>query len=127
MSLALTHFAFGAAMTTLLLLFLPQVRYPRTLVLGGGGWAMVPDLHWVSPVASETLREIHRTSPLMDLFWLHRTLDRLDPTDSPAVAAGFLAALVVLTLVAERRDYRAPAVVERAYRTYLNTDATDSK
>ncbi len=122
MSLALAHFAFGAAMTTLLIVLLPSARYPRTAVLVGGGWAMLPDFHWVSPVARETLREIHRSSALTDVFWLHRTLDRLDSSDSPAVAAGFLAALVVATALAEHREYRSPAVVERAYETYLASD-----
>ena len=37
MSLALAHFAFGATVTTLLVALLPGVRYPRTVVLAGGG------------------------------------------------------------------------------------------
>ena len=122
MSLALTHFAFGAAMATLLLLLLPTVRYPRTVVLLGGAWAMLPDAHWVSPVARESLRRVHQTSPLTDVFWFHRTLDHLDPTDDPAVAAGFLALLVVVTLVAERRNYRSPRVLQSAYETYLDSE-----
>jgi hypothetical protein len=122
-SLALAHFAFGAAMTTLLLTLLPTVGYPRTVVLAGGTWAMVPDAHWVSPVARETLRRFHQTSPLTDVFWCHRTLDRLDPTDDPVVAAGFLVLLVVVTLAAERRNYRSPRVLQSAYETYLDSDA----
>lgn len=45
----------------------------------------------------------------MDLFWLHRTLDRLDPGDSKLVAAGLLAFFMLTTVVAEWREYRAPA------------------
>lgn len=123
MSLALAHFAFGAAMTTLLLTLLPTTRYPRTVVLVGGAWAMLPDAHWVSPVARETLRRLHQTSALTDVFWFHRTLDRLDPTDDPAVAAGFLVLLVAVTLVAERRNYRSPRVLRSAYETYLDSEA----
>ncbi len=116
MSPAIAHFALGAAMTTLPIAFVvPAVRYPRTLLLAGGGWAMLPDFHWVSPVFTEQLRAVHRTSPWTDLCWLHRTLDRLDPTDSKAVAAAFLAGLILRTAVAERRDYRAAKAIEAAY------------
>lgn len=118
MSLALAHFAFGATVTTLVVTFLvPTVWYPRTLVLLGGAWAMLPDLHQVSPVAVAPLRAFHRT-PWADLFWLHRTLDRLDPTDSATVAALLLAGFLLVTALAERRDYRAPARVVRVYETY---------
>ena len=120
--MALAHFAFGAAMTTLVVtLLVPTVWYPRTLVLVGGGWAMVPDFHWVSPVANAQLRQIHETSLLTDLFWFHRTWDRVDPTDSKLVAAGLVALLLVATAVAERRSYHAPAVVVDTVETYLET------
>jgi hypothetical protein len=116
MSMAISHFAFWAAMTTLLITVLvPNIRYPRTLLLAGGGWAMVPDLHWVSPVFTEQLRAIHQTSPWMDLFWFHRTLDRVDPGDSTAVAAVLIGLLIVATAVAEYRSYRTPDVVKSAY------------
>jgi hypothetical protein len=66
--MAAAHFAVGATLTTLAVTFLgPELRYPRTAVLAGGGWAMVPDVHWVSPVATARLRAFHR-SPLADLF-----------------------------------------------------------
>jgi hypothetical protein len=114
MSTALAHFAFGAAMTTLLIVALsPTVPYPRTVVLAGGAWAMVPDLHWVSPVAREELRAFHYT-PFADLCWFHRTLDRADPGDSKAVAALALACFLVATVLAERRDYRSLASVGAA-------------
>lgn len=116
MSMALAHFAFGAAMTTLLVTFLvPGIRYPRTVLLAGGGWAMVPDFHWVSPVFSEQLHTLHQTSLWTDLFWFHRTLDRIDPTDSKATAALCLAFLILATALAEYRSYRAPQVVRSTY------------
>lgn len=116
--MALAHFAFGAAMTTLVFTVLvPVVRYPRTVVLTGGGWAMVPDFHWVSPIAERQLYALH-SSRWADVFWFHRTLDRLDPTDSKTVAAACVALLIAATAFAEWRNYRAPATVESAYETY---------
>lgn len=123
MSMALAHFAFGAAMTTLVVTFIvPTVWYPRTLALAGGGWAMVPDFHWVSPVATGTLREFHRSSVWTDVFWLHRSLDRFDPTDSATVAAALLGFLIAATALAERYGYRAPAPVRAAYESYLDRE-----
>lgn len=114
MSLALTHFAVGAALTALVLTYLvPGVRYPRLLTGLGGGWAMVPDVHWVSPVAATTLKGAHG-SPLADLFWFHRALDTADPTDSTTVAAAAVAGLLLVTALVERREYRAPERVRAA-------------
>lgn len=107
MSLAVAHFAFGGAVTVLAVTYLvPDVRYPRVVALAGGVWAMLPDAHWVSPVAATELKAVHG-SPLVDLFFLHHTLDALDATDSKTVAAAFLGLLLVATALAERREYRA--------------------
>ncbi|AFO56611.1 MULTISPECIES: hypothetical protein [Natrinema] len=126
MSIAIGHFAFGAAMTTLVVTYLvPTDRYPRTVILLGGGWAMLPDVHWISPIAAERLSAFHRTSVLTDIFWLHRTWDRIDPTDSKSIAAVLLAFLIVATAIAERRDYRAPASVRAAYEEQLSSESTD--
>lgn len=83
----------------------PAVPYPRSIAVLGGVWAMVPDVHWVAPVYAAEPKAAHG-SVLADLFWFHRTLDRLDPTDSKAVAAVLLALLFAVTFVAERRGYR---------------------
>lgn len=124
MSMAIAHFAFGAAMTTLVItFFVPVVWYPRTVILAGGGWAMVPDFHWVSPVANRGLHRIHETSPMTDLFWFHRTLDRLDPTDSKSIAALFIAIFIVATVTAEHRSYRVPERVKAAYDVGLDADS----
>ncbi|MFC6975771.1 hypothetical protein ACFQL1_15640 [Halomicroarcula sp. GCM10025709] len=123
MSMAIAHFAFGAAATTLVVaLLVPASWYPRTLTLVGGGWAMLPDLHWISPVATEQLRELHGTSPWVDLFWFHRTLDTLDATDSTGVAAVFVALFIGATLFAEWWGYRSPARVRKAHETYLGVE-----
>jgi len=126
MSMALSHFAFGAGMTTLVVtLLVPTVWFTRTLILAGGGWAMLPDLHWVSPIATQQLYQWHRTSVWTDLFWLHRTWDRVDPTDSTATAAGLVVFLLLATAIAEYRNYRAPLVVESAYQSYIDADPND--
>ncbi|QLH81358.1 hypothetical protein [Halosimplex pelagicum] len=126
MSIALAHFAFGAGMTTLLVTFLlPTVWYPRTAILVGGGWAMVPDFHWVSPIAKQQLHRIHQTSPVTDVFWFHRVWDRIDPTDSKTVAAVLVAFLIVSTAIAEWRQYRSPEAVRVAYDSYLDPESSD--
>jgi hypothetical protein len=122
MSIAIGHFVVGAAVTTVVVtLFVPGVSYPRTVVLAGGGWAMVPDFHQVSPVARETLFAFHN-SPWADLFLFHRTLDTLDATDSNTVAAVLLAGFILTTVVAEHRSYRTPTVVVDTYETYLDIE-----
>lgn len=116
MPLGIAHFAFGAAVTTFVVTYLvPTVWYPRTIAIVGGGWAMLPDAHNVSPVFTEQLRQLHYSSPWMDLFWLHRTLDGLDAANSQAFAVLTVAAFVAMTLVAERRDDRASSLVLAAY------------
>lgn len=113
MSMALAHFAFGSGMTVLVLAYLlPRVTYPRLVGLLGGGWAMLPDLYWVSPVYTAELRSVHG-SRFTDVFWLHRTMDTLDSTDASAVAAAMLAFLIVATALAERRAYRTLAPVRK--------------
>lgn len=107
MSQALTHFAVGATITVLVVTFLvPRAPVPRLLTILGGAWAMVPDAYWVAPVYRDELRSLHG-SPVTDLFFLHRTLDVRDVTDSNEWAAAAVAALLVATAIAEYREYRA--------------------
>lgn len=116
MPLGIAHFAFGATVTTLVVTYLvPTVWYPRTTPIVGGGWAMLPDAHNVSPVFAADLRHLHYHSPWMDLFWLHRTLDGLDAANSQGFAALAVAAFIATTLVAERRDDRASSLLLAAY------------
>ena len=51
---------------------------------------MVPDVYWIAPNYAESIRAIHDTA-LANLFWFHRTLDIVDPSDT-----NFGAALAVL-------------------------------
>lgn len=116
MSLAIAHFAVGAALTTLLIAFvMPTFEYQRTLVLVGGGWGLLPDVHWVSPVASEKLLYYHGESPLVDLFWFHRHMDQLDPADSTAAAAACIALLGVVTLFADWHRQRVVAPKDSSF------------
>lgn len=100
MSLAVTHFAFGAAMTTIVVWAIaPAHRYRMTLAVLGGLWALVPDLHYVLPGGSSgAIRGIKRTV-LGDLFWFHATMDGLVQGEGTrvgaAVALGFLLVVVV--------------------------------
>lgn len=120
MSMALAHFAFGTALTVLAVTYLlPGVPYPRVVAMAGGGWAMVPDAHWVAPVGGDVLYAFHG-SALANLFWFHRALDSLDPGDSKAVAAAMVALLLVATALAEHREYRALSRVREA--TGLDAD-----
>ncbi|WP_247000835.1 hypothetical protein [Halosolutus gelatinilyticus] len=105
MSQGITHFAVGGAVTAILAALVPDLPYPRTLVLVGGGWATVPDA--VKLVQHPALAALHE-HPIADVFWFHRTLDRLDETDSVAVASAALAIFIVVTSLLERRAYRAP-------------------
>mgnify|MGYP000339075994 CR=1 FL=1 len=118
MSMAIAHFAVGSAGTILVVTFLlPDVPYPRLLSLLGGGWAMVPDFHWISPVFTAELKLFHG-SPLANVFWFHNALDVADATDSKLFAAGALSVLVASTAVAEYRSYRALEPV----RAYVHND-----
>lgn len=105
MSLALTHFAVGATLTALAALYLlPATQYARTLVLLGGIWGMLPDVHWVTPVYATELKALH-SSVFMNIFWFHESLDVLDPTDSYTVAAAVVGVFVGVTLVGDRWEY----------------------
>lgn len=116
MSLAIAHFAFGAAVTTLgVAVVAPGSRFRQTLALLGGGWAMVPDAQQVAPVARESFEQLH-DSAWANLFWFHRSFDRLDPDESMYFAAVMLALFGAATLVAEWRHYRAAARADAAYR-----------
>jgi len=106
MSIAIAHFAIGATLATLgLLYFVPAVPYVRVLALLSGVWAMVPD------VVNLGLPGGHRVAGLADsvwanAFWFHERIDAIDTGDSLLFAAVMVGALVVVTFLAERWDYR---------------------
>lgn len=107
MSMGVTHFAVGATLTILVVTYLvPDVPYPRTVAILGGIWAMIPDAQKLSPVLQSELWKLHY-SPLADVFWFHRWLDVVDSGDSVVVAAASLLGLFAVTVISERRSYRA--------------------
>ncbi|WP_233561689.1 hypothetical protein [Halorubrum sp. Atlit-28R] len=106
MSLAITHFAVGGICTALVALYLlPPTRYARTLVLLGGGWGMLPDVHWVAPLYASELKALH-SSVFTNIFWFHQTLDVVDPTDSYTVAALALGAFILVVSLGDHWTYR---------------------
>lgn len=112
-------------MTTLVVtILLPRSWFPRTIVVAGGLWALLPDLYWVSPVATGRLKEIHQTAVWTDLFWLHRTLDQVDPSDSKLVVVVMAMFFLVATAIAEARDYRAPEPIETVYEKTTESEST---
>lgn len=116
MSLAIAHFAFGAAITTLgVAVVAPGSRLRQTATILGGGWGLVPDAQQIAPVARESFEQLH-DSAWANLFWFHRWFDRLDPDESMYFAAAMLAFFGAATLIAEWRHYRATARADTAYR-----------
>lgn len=106
MSLAITHFAVGGICTAFVALYLlPPTRYARTLVLLGGGWGMLPDVHWVAPLYAPELKALH-SSVFTNIFWFHQTLDVVDPTDSYTAAALALGAFILVVSLGDHWTYR---------------------
>lgn len=111
-SLAITHFAVGAALTTLAVgRVVPRTAYPRTLAVLGGLWAMLPDAEKFVDLPG--LAAFHG-GPLANLCWFHGALDALDVADAPEAGAAALAALALTTLWAERRGADASEAVPPA-------------
>jgi hypothetical protein len=114
MSLAITHFAVGAACTALVLTLLPSIPFQRTLVVAGGGWAMIPDGWRFLPATSAAYaHEFHRTA-WANLFWFHNVIDRADVGDSTAVGVLVLCGFLGVTLATDYRNYRTPESVQDA-------------
>ncbi|SFR67864.1 hypothetical protein [Halogeometricum limi] len=126
MSLAITHFAFGAAVTMLVVTFLaPRLRFPRTVSVLGGIWAMVPDAHHVSPAYTEFFRSIQE-SVYANVFWAHGYLDTLDPADTNEAALVAIAFFLVATVVAETAEYYFETGVQRRFGREARAQATVS-
>ena len=115
--LPIGHFAFGAAMTTLLItVFLPRVEYPRLLAVMGGLWAVVPSVGLVvdNPVLAE-FPMVHGA----DIFWLHHTFTvYLDPNESYLFASMMIVFLIGVTFIAEIREYVDAEPVAPGFQEY---------
>lgn len=114
MSFAIGHFALGATLTALVVTYLlPKLPYPRTVVVLGGVWALLPDAAKLAPTNPDLVA--FHDSLWTDVFWFHRTLDRFDATDSPRLSALLVAVFLLVTFLAERRKYRTFTRVRDAY------------
>ncbi|WP_129116775.1 hypothetical protein [Halegenticoccus tardaugens] len=105
MSKAITHFAVGATVMTVLLAPVGRrVPFERTLILLGGCWGLIPDAYKPAPALAARTEAVH-DSAAADVFWFHRALDLLDPNDSIAVASLAIGVWLAATVVVEVGRY----------------------
>jgi len=78
MSLAITHFMYGASVGLAVMLWIRPTADPRLPITVGGLWAMVPDIAKFIPGVSW----LHDSPILASLFGLHYLFDLGDPNDS---------------------------------------------
>jgi len=110
--MGIIHFALGGALMTLLVTLLrPSLCHPRTAVVTGGLWAMVPDGWWLVLLFNEPMAAVAKTlhtSQVANLFWFHHFLDTHEVGTPLNRAVGALALLVLLVIVvvADRRHDR---------------------
>lgn len=103
--MALTHFAFGAICATVIVTYLlPNLKYSRTVIMASGLWAMLPDFHQVAPIFETQFRAVH-DSVMANVFWFHQLFDLADRHESRRLAAVMLGVLILVTLLAEERQY----------------------
>lgn len=108
MSLALTHFAFGALCVTLLLAYLPvRTRYHVALSVASGVWAMLPDFWRVVPMYEHAFRQLGH-SVFGNVFWLHSLLDQADATDSHRLAAVTVGVYFLVAVIHAERNRDEP-------------------
>ena len=93
--MAIAHFAVGTMATALLLaLIAPRLLRSPTVLVAGGVWGMIPDIHWVLPRGSELVRSFH-TTPYANLFWFHHFLDASETGQENLEAGASLLLLLV--------------------------------
>lgn len=97
MAPAIVHFLCGAALFLFIaapfaLRYRSDRRWELWLVLAGGVWGLVPDVHHISPVYQKRVHAIH-DSPVVDIFAFHYTLDR------PAIRALYIESIFVSILL----------------------------
>lgn len=108
MSLALTHFAFGALCMTLLLAYFPvRTRYQTALAVGSGVWAMAPDFWRVSPIYENLFKELGH-SVVGNVFWLHPLFARADPGDTYRLGAVMVGVYFLVAMIYAERHQDEP-------------------
>lgn len=99
--MAIAHFAVGVTGTVVLCrLFAADLLRSPTVFVAGGLWAVLPDAHWVLPVGVEPVWRLHH-SPVANLFWAHRWIDGIDPSNSRRFAALTIAVMCVVVFVGD--------------------------
>lgn len=108
MSVAIVHFAVGFGTTVLLWTAFKgrETQHMLPILLGGGLYAMIPDLHHILPVLSGPYNELLHNSNVAYIFMFHRGFDILDPNDTIEVAALALVYLTLCILVREAYLYK---------------------
>lgn len=107
-SLALTHFAFGALCATLLLAYLPvRTRYEFPVIIASGVWAMMPDFWRVTPVGGELFRGLGH-SLVGNVFWLHPLFDQADAGDTYRLAAVMVGVYFLVAVIRAERQREDP-------------------
>ena len=108
MSIALTHFAFGALCMTLLLAYLPvRTRYQDALAVASGVWAMAPDFWRVSPIYEYAFKDLGH-SVFGNVFWLHPLFDQADRSDSFRLAAVVVGVYFLVGVIYAERHQDEP-------------------
>jgi hypothetical protein len=116
MSFAITHFAVGAAIATLVLgVVAPRSRFKGTAIVASGIWAMIPDVEKIAPTYADRFDVVYDLLST-DLFWFHGTLDVLDPSDSALIAAAAVGLWLLVTLFVEISGFLRAALAERSTR-----------
>lgn len=105
MSIALAHFAVGASLATVAVLyFIPELPYERVVILLSGVWAMIPDVAKLG-LGSPRQATVLFDSVWANVFWFHQRLDVIDATDSVRFAAVAVGVFIGVTALAERWEY----------------------
>lgn len=108
MSLWGVHVGIAGIVTTLVL---ARTRLPRArrwaITVTSGVWAVVPDLYHFVPGTRAWYKPLLHDSAWANLFWLHRTIDRLDPRDRPGYSVAVFAVFLAVVLADEWRRGRS--------------------
>lgn len=104
MSLAVTHFAFGAGMALLVMAaWFPDYDRPWTFAVCSGLWALIPDFHYVVPTMTERFPS-YMFHVFGNVFWMHASLDGLHQGRGTREMAGvMLLFLLACAMIADAR------------------------
>jgi hypothetical protein len=112
--LAIAHFAVGVCGALVLLIFFPGAlhQYIPNLIkndvfflFGSGLFAMLPDInHVVNSGSIKFLLDKIHESPLMNIFWGHYSLDRLETSANTIIFSVIvIASAIILFLIYSKK------------------------